>query len=222
MRILIVEDDLTLQRGLRHTLSYAGHQTVAAYDGVHADTLLCTESFDLVVLDLGLPKLDGIAVLERLRKRNKTTPVLVLSARDRTEDRVRGLDTGADDYLCKPFALSEFEARVRAFARRGLGASIHVGKLEWSWEDRQGRVGADELSLSKNEVTVLESLLRSPGKIVSKAMLARCIGAEEAVAADNMVEVYIHRLRKKVADARVEIRTVRGLGYSLRESAVAD
>ena len=99
MRVLIVEDDLTLQRGLRHLLSDAGHQTVAVSDGVHADTLLCAESFDLVVLDLCLPKLDGIAVLERLRKRRQTTPVLILSALDRTEDRVRGLDTGADDYL---------------------------------------------------------------------------------------------------------------------------
>ena len=140
MRILLVEDDLALQRGLQHTLSEAGHQTVAVVDGIHADTLLCAESFDLVVLDLGLPKLDGIAVLERLRKRSQTVPVLVLSARDRTEDRVRGLDTGADDYLCKPFDLAEFEARVRAFVRRGQGASIHVGMLEWSWEDRQGKV----------------------------------------------------------------------------------
>jgi len=218
MRVLIVEDDLTLQRGLRHLLSDAGHQTVAVSDGVHADTLLCAESFDLVVLDLCLPKLDGIAVLERLRKRRQTTPVLILSALDRTEDRVRGLDTGADDYLCKPFDLSEFEARVRALVRRGHGVPLRVGTLEWSWENRLGMVGNDELSLSRNEVLVLEALLRIPGKIVSKSALARCIGDEDAAAADNTIEVYIHRLRRKLAHAEVEIRTVRGLGYSLRES----
>ena len=118
MRVLLAEDDLILQRGLKQTLRDAGHQAIVVSDGMHADTLLRTEPFDLVVLDLGLPRLDGIAVLERLRRRGQSTSVLILSARDRTEDRVRGLDTGADDYMCKPFDLAEFEARVRAFARR--------------------------------------------------------------------------------------------------------
>ena len=180
--------------------------------------LLRGEPFDLVVLDLGLPRLDGIVVLERLRKRKQTTPVLILSARDQTEDRVRGLDTGADDYMCKPFDLAEFEARVRAFVRRGHGASIRVGALEWSWESRQGWIESQEIELSKHEVTMLETLLQSPGKIVSKSVLARRIGDEISAAGDNMVEVYIHRLRKKLVHGKVEIRTVRGLGYALRES----
>jgi two-component system OmpR family response regulator len=220
MRILLVEDDLTLQRGLRQTLCDAGHQTIVASDGVHADTLLCTEPFDLVVLDLGLPSLDGITVLERLRKRRQSTSVLILSARERTEDRVRGLDTGADDYMCKPFDLAEFEARVRAFARRGHGASIRLAALEWFWEHRHGQIGPDELELSKNEVTILEALLQTPGKIVPKGVLACRIGDEASSAGDNTVEVYIHRLRKKLAPGGVEIRTVRGLGYSLRESSI--
>jgi len=219
MRVLLAEDDLILQRGLKQTLRDAGHQAIVVSDGMHADTLLRTEPFDLVVLDLGLPRLDGIAVLERLRRRGQSTSVLILSARDRTEDRVRGLDTGADDYMCKPFDLAEFEARVRAFARRGRISSIRLAALEWSWEHRAGQIGGEELELLKNEVTILEALLQNPGKIVPKDVLARRIGDEESSAGDNTVEVYIHRLRRKLAPAGVEIRTIRGLGYLLRESS---
>ena len=217
MDVLLAEDDLTLQLGLRQVLTAAGHQTIVAADGAHADTLLATESFDLLVLDLGLPKLDGLAVLQRLRQRKQSLPVLILSARDRTEDRVRGLDTGADDYLTKPFELDEFEARVRALLRRGQGATLVLGTLEWSSENRQAWVDRAPLVLSPHELTVLESLLQSMGKIVTKATLARRLGAEDYAAGDNIVEVYIYRLRKKLAVARVEIRTVRGLGYLLHE-----
>jgi len=221
MRVLLAEDDLILQRGLKQTLRDAGHQAIVVSDGMHADTLLRTEPFDLVVLDLGLPRLDGIAVLERLRRRGQSTSVLILSARDRTEDRVRGLDTGADDYMCKPFDLAEFEARVRAFARRGHVRSIRLAALEWSWEHRAGQIGGEELELLKNEVTILEALLQNPGKIVPKDVLGRRIGDEESSAGDNTVEVYIHRLRRKLAPAGVEIRTIRGLGYLLRESSAS-
>lgn len=221
MRVLLAEDDLILQRGLKQTLRDAGHQAIVVSDGMHADTLLRTEPFDLVVLDLGLPRLDGIAVLERLRRRGQSTSVLILSARDRTEDRVRGLDTGADDYMCKPFDLAEFEARVRAFARRGHVGSIRLAALEWSWEHRAGQIGGEELELLKNEVTILEALLQNPGKIVPKDVLGRRIGDEESSAGDNTVEVYIHRLRRKLAPAGVEIRTIRGLGYLLRERSAS-
>ena len=221
MQVLLAEDDLTLQRGLRQVLTAAGHQTVVATDGAHADTLLATEAFDLLVLDLGLPQLDGLAVLQRLRQRKQSLPVLILSARDRTEDRVRGLDTGANDYLTKPFDLAEFEARVRALLRRGEGATMSLGALEWSWENRQAWIGQLPLALSQHESTVLESLLQSMGKIVTKAALVRRLGAVDYAAGDNMVEVYIHRLRKKLASAGVAIRTVRGLGYQLHE-LVAD
>lgn len=216
MRVLLAEDDPTLRTGLLQVLAAAGHSAVAAVDGAHADTLLATESFDLVVLDLGLPRLDGLDVLARLRRRRQTVPVLILSARDRLEDRVRGLDCGADDYLSKPFDLPEFEARVRALLRRGQGAGIQIGLLEWDREARQGRVGSHPIGLSRHETAMLESLLKAPGRIVAKEELAQRIGAGEMGAADNKVEVYIHRLRKKLHEAEVEIHTVRGLGYLLR------
>ena len=216
MRVLLAEDDPTLRMGLQQVLAVAGHSAVTVSDGAHADTLLATESFDLVVLDLGLPQLDGLDVLARLRRRGQTVPVLILSARDRMEDRVRGLDRGADDYLSKPFDLPEFEARVRALLRRGQGADVQIGLLEWDREARQGRVGSHAMVLSRHETAMLESLLKSPGRIISKEELAQRIGARDMVVADNKVEVYIHRLRKKILEAEVEIHTVRGLGYLLR------
>ncbi len=217
MRVLLAEDDPTLQKGLAQVLGGAGHQAVVAGDGHQADTLLATETFDLVVLDLGLPRLDGIAVLERLRRRRQTVPVLILSARDRTQDRVLGLDRGADDYMTKPFELSEFEARVRALLRRGQGAAFRIGRLEWSWDRREASVDGEVLALSRHEVSLLESLVQSSGRTVAKAALAMLLGEDGTPAGDNMVEVYVHRLRRKLADAGLEIRTVRGLGYRLHE-----
>jgi DNA-binding response OmpR family regulator len=217
LRVLIVEDDPTLQGGLRQALQHAGHEPVMAGDGVDADVLLCNEPFDLVVLDLGLPHMSGITVLQRLRARHQAMPVLILSARDRTEDRVRGLDAGADDYLTKPFELSEFEARVRALHRRLQGPALRIGTLEWSWESHQGRVGEVELGLSRGEAMVLEALLRNPGRIVAKEVIAQRISSADEPTSDNVVEVQVHRLRRKLADAGLEIRTVRGLGYLLRE-----
>jgi len=215
VRVLLIEDDLTLQRGLAQVLADAGHQAVVAGDGLHADTLLATEPFDLVVLDLGLPGMDGIEVLERLRQRRQTLSVLILSARDRTLDRVRGLDRGADDYMTKPFELSEFEARVRALLRRGQGATLKIGRLEWFWDRREAAVDGAALPLSRHEINLLEALLQTPGRVVAKNTLANLLGDDGAAAGDNMVEVYIHRLRRKLADTGAEIGTVRGIGYRL-------
>jgi two-component system OmpR family response regulator len=217
VRVLLAEDDLTLQRGLAQVLADAGHQAVVTDNGLQADTMLATEPFDLVVLDLGLPQLDGILVLERLRRRRQTLPVLILSARDRTQDRVRGLDSGADDYLTKPFELSEFEARIRALLRRGQGPTLHIGRLEWIWDRREAAIDDKVLALSRHEVSLLEALVQTPGKIIAKDTLAHRLGEDGAAAGDNLVEVYIHRLRRKLTDAEVEIRTVRGLGYRLQE-----
>ena len=217
MRVLIVEDDPILSAGLQEALAGVGHDTVCLGDGLAADLLLGHEHFDLVVLDLGLPSMSGTLVLKRLRARHQSLPVLILSARDRTEDRVQGLDAGADDYLGKPFELSEFEARVRALLRRAQGQGLALGRLQWSFEHHQGEVGGESLSLSRGEVSVLEALLRAPGRIIAKETIARRIGPE-VPSSDNMVEVYIHRLRRKLADAGVEIRTVRGLGYLMREA----
>lgn len=217
MRILIAEDDLALQHGLQDVLTSAGHQTLVASDGLQADMLLATESFDLLVLDLGLPGMDGLTVLQRLRRRKQSTPVLILTARDRTEERVRGLDAGADDYMSKPFDLPELEARVRALLRRGQETRVQLGDLEWSRDRRQARIGGNELPLSKNELAILEALFQNPGRIIGKDVLAQRIGNDNIPAGDNMVEVYIHRLRQKLANAGVEVRTVRGLGYLLGE-----
>ena len=216
MRVLLVEDDLTLQGGLAQALTDVGHQVVVAGNGNHADTLLTTESFDLVVLDLGLPGMDGIAVLERLRRRRNATPVLILSARDRTLDRVHGLDRGADDYLTKPFELSEFEARVRALLRRGQGTTVRIGGLTWFWDGREALVDNTALTLSRHEINLLEALLQTPGRVVAKNALANLLGDDDGTAGDNMVEVYVHRIRRKLVNSGVEISTVRGVGYRIR------
>lgn len=216
MRILVVEDDPTLQRGLAQALDCAGHTTVVASDGERADLLLTTENFDLLVLDIGLPKMDGLTVLERLRRRRQSLPVLILSARERTHDRVDGLDRGADDYLTKPFELSEFEARVRALLRRGQAGTVRIGGLAWKWETREATIANVAVELTRHEATLLEALIQTPGRTVSKTMLAERLGDGIPVE-DNLVEVYMHRLRRKLINAEVSIRTVRGLGYRLNE-----
>jgi DNA-binding response OmpR family regulator len=213
-----VEDDPTLQLGLAQVLAHSGHQAMSAGDGAQADVLLATEAFDLLVLDLGLPKMDGMRVLERLRQRKKAMPVLILSARDRPQDRVQGLDCGADDYLSKPFDLAEFEARVRALLRRGQGQSASLGRLEWFWDRREATIDGRPMDLSRHEATVLEALMRTGRRVTRKDALAASLGEDGVAAGDNTVEVYISRLRRKLALADVEIRTVRGLGYRLQEA----
>ncbi|MGQ5525206.1 response regulator transcription factor [Chitinimonas sp. PSY-7] len=222
MRILLAEDDPALQRGLREALARMGYQPVVVGNGEHADTLLASEQFDLVVLDLGLPGLDGLDVLRQLRARRQSVPVLILSARDRLEDRIAGLNSGADDYLTKPFDLTEFEARVRAQLRRGHGAVTTLGKLEWHWPTRQAVVDGQALTLSAKDSVLLESLLQQAGKVVTKETLAWRMGDTELAAGENTVEVYIHRLRRKLVPAGLVILTVRGVGYFLQEAPDAD
>lgn len=217
MRILLAEDDPTLQRGLEQALRETGHLPIVTGDGESADLFLVTESFDLLVLDLGLPKMDGLLVLERLRRRRQVLPVLILSARDQTEDRVRGLNQGADDYLTKPFELSEFNARVRALLRRGQGATMVIGTLEWSWNNREATIDGNPVNLTRHELSLLEALIQTPERTVIKRTLALLLGEDGNAAEDNLVEVYMHRLRRKLEQAHIEIRTVRGLGYRLHE-----
>ena len=196
----------------------AGFAVDWAQDGVQAENALSGYSYDAMLLDLGLPRREGLEVLRHLRKRGVTLPVMILTARDTVEDRVRGLDAGADDYLLKPFALNELLARLRALLRRAHGLAdtqIRMGRLSFDSVKRQVYVGDVPLVLSAREMEVLEILLNHAGHVTAKEAIAdRLTGWEEGVG-DNAVEVYIHRLRRKLAGSGVLIRTLRGLGYLL-------
>ena len=220
MRILIAEDDATIADGLTRALRHSGYAVDCARTGPDADAALAVGQYDLVILDLGLPKLNGFEVLKRLRGRRSKVPVLILTALDAVSDRVRGLDLGADDYLSKPFALSELEARVRALTRRGPdGASslLAHGELTYDQVHRVAALKGAPLDLSARETGLLEILLRSAGRVVSKERLVEhmCEWGEEV--STNAIEVYMHRLRKKLGDSDVKIATVRGLGYCLEK-----
>jgi two-component system OmpR family response regulator len=217
MRILIAEDDSILADGLSRSLRQNGYAVDAVHDGASADAALAAQPFDLLILDIGLPKLSGLEVLRRLRSRNSHMPVLILTAADSVEQRVKGLDLGADDYMAKPFALSELEARVRALTRRGAGGGPTVlrhGRLAFDQVGRVVTVDEQAVELSAREVSLLEILLQRSGRMVSKKQLVDhlCEWGEEV--STNAIEVYVHRLRKKL-EPGVKIATVRGLGYCL-------
>lgn len=222
MRIFIVEDDLVLADGLKNSLMQSGYAVDLVTSGTDADNVLGYQAFDLVVLDLGLPKLSGFEVLKRLRARGSKTPVLILTANDDIENRVKGLDLGADDYLSKPFSLAELEARVRALIRRGQAggsAIITVGKLQLDTVNRAAIYNDVSLNLSARELAVLEILMLKTGKVVNKEqMLEKLCNFDEDIS-DNALEVYLHRLRKKLDTSDINIRTIRGLGYMLENNA---
>ena len=218
MRILLAEDDAVLADGLIRALRQSGYAVDWVKTGMDADAALAAQAFDLVILDLGLPKLSGQEVLKRLRARGAGCPVLILTALDGIEDRVKGLDLGADDYLPKPFNLSEMEARVRALIRRGLGGAatlLRHGALTYDLVGRVATVNELPVELSARESSLLEVFLQRSGRLVSKEQLVDhlCEWGEEV--STNAIEVYVHRLRKKLESAGVKIATVRGLGYSL-------
>lgn len=221
MRILIAEDDQVLADGLQRTLRAAGAAVDHVARGDAADAaLLVSDNFDLLILDLGLPGMGGLEVLRRLRARGSRLPVLILTAADSVEDRVRGLDLGADDYMAKPFALAELEARVRALVRRGNGAAsslIQHGPLTYDQAGRVVTIDGKMVELSARELSLLEVLLQRAGRLVSKEQLVErlCEWGDEV--SNNAIEVYIHRLRKKIERGPIRIATVRGLGYCLEK-----
>ena len=222
MRILIVEDDLVLADGLKSSLTQSGYAVDLMTSGIDADGVLAYQTFDLVLLDLGLPKLNGFEVLKRLRGRGSKMPVLILTANDDIDNRVKGLDLGADDYLSKPFNLAELEARVRALIRRGQAggsAIISVGKLQLDTTSRAAAYNDASLNLSARELAVLEILILKAGKVVNKEqMLEKLCNFDEDIS-DNALEVYLHRVRKKLELSDINIRTIRGLGYMLEINA---
>lgn len=223
MRILLAEDDPVIADGLGRALRRGGYAVDHVASGVDADAALVSHTFDLLILDLGLPRLPGIEVLKRLRARRSSLPVLVLTAQDGVDERVRGLDAGADDYLTKPFALPELEARVRALTRRGTGqpCCVEIGRLIYDHADRVLKINGQVVELSAREVGLLEVFILRLGRLVSKDQLVEhlCGWGEEV--SSNAIEVYVHRLRKKLEDSGVRIVTVRGLGYCLEKPDAA-
>ncbi|PNU06863.1 response regulator transcription factor [Novosphingobium guangzhouense] len=215
MRLLLVEDDADLRETIARALELAGHRTDALASGEEADAALRGGGYDLVVLDLGLPDIDGLDLLRRVRGRRDATPILILTARDAIDDRIAGLRAGADDYLVKPFALGELEARVEAIRRRLSGTVVRLanGPLEFDPETRQAFIDGRLLDLSLRETDVLEALISRVGEVLQKARLAQQMSNWDREVATNSVEVYVSRLRRKLAPHAVSIRTIHGLGY---------
>jgi DNA-binding response OmpR family regulator len=214
VRILLVEDDDLLAAGIRDTLERALYAVDWVNDGAQALAALHASDFDLVILDLGLPKLDGVEVLKRLRAGGGATPVIVLSARDTAPDRVLGLDAGADDYLTKPFDVDELLARVRARQRRLRGAAVNViehGPLRLDPAALSVTFDGRPIELQRREFMLLQRLLQSAGQVLSRAQLEESLYGWDGGVASNSVDVHIHKLRRKLYPD--VIRTVRGVGY---------
>ena len=224
MRILVVEDEQKVANALREGLEDERYDVVVERTGEDAFFRLTTEAFDLILLDLGLPGRDGLEILTTLRQKGVKTPVLVLTARDTLQDRVAGLDSGADDYLVKPFAFAELLARIRALLRRGRAAEsprLAVGDLTMDLITRKVTRGGSPVELTVREFELLEYLMRYDGQVVSRETLARDVWKETArtTPLDNVIDVHIARLRRKIDMERPVrlIHTVRGVGFMLRE-----
>jgi two-component system, OmpR family, copper resistance phosphate regulon response regulator CusR len=224
LRILIVEDEAKVACALQEGLEREEYDVVVARSGEEGFYLVSAEEFDLVILDLMLPGRDGLQVLSTLRKRGLVTPVLILTARDAVEDRVQGLDSGADDYLVKPFAFPELSARIRALLRRGRTEQVvrlKLADLEMDLVARKVRRGTKDVEFTVREFELLEYLLRHKEQVVSREMLAREVWKEpsRATPLDNVIDVHMARLRRKLDEPfdHKLIHTIRGVGYVLRE-----
>jgi two-component system OmpR family response regulator len=218
MQILLAEDDAVLSDGISKALQQRGYLVEVYNDGMSAQKAALNSHYDLLILDLGLPKLDGLAVLQTVRTENKVVPILIITARDGLNERVHGLDLGADDYITKPFDLPELEARIRALLRRTTQIKedeLTLGQLRFDTTGRRAFVAGVPLELFAKELALLELLMLRAGKVVSKEQLIEHMYGWDDDVTHNAVEVNIHRLRKKLEIAQVNIRTIRGLGYLL-------
>jgi two-component system, OmpR family, response regulator len=220
VRILLVEDDPLLADAVARAFEQNAHAVDVARTGEAADQALVTATYDLVLLDIALPKMNGLDVLRRLKARRSAVPVILITVRDSLEDRVDGLDCGADDYITKPFHLSELEARVRAVMRRtqaGVSSDIVHGRLRLDTTGRRLFADNEPLDLSMREFAVAELLLTRAGKVVTKQQILEKLYGWEEASSSNAVEVFIYRLRKKLESAGVNIRTIRGMGYLIEK-----
>lgn len=218
MRVLVIEDDATLGPALQEFLAGQGYAVDWLNDGEHVAGAISAQHYDLLLLDLNLPGLSGLDVLRQLRRDGEQVPVLILTARDALEDRVAGLDAGADDYVTKPFELPELAARVRAFARRRTGQAqpqLEAGPLVFDTVNREVRAAGRRISLSVRELSVLEMLMGRVGRVVTKRQIVNSLSAWDADFSENAVEVYVYRLRKRLEGCGASIQTVRGFGYLL-------
>ena len=217
MRFLIVEDDAVLRDVLTRSLSEAGHRVDATASCADAEAFWTVQPYDAVVLDLNLPDGSGLTALKNARRRGDATPVLVLTARNRTDERIAGLDAGADDYVGKPFELTEVEARLRALVRRSQGGKdrVEVGQLTLDHSVRRFFINEHPLDLPAREFEVLWELASKPGRVISKRLLSDKLSGFDDALGDNALEAFISRLRRKLQGSGATIRTLRGLGYLL-------
>ncbi|MFK7745868.1 MAG: response regulator transcription factor [Roseobacter sp.] len=218
MRITLVEDNISLAKGITYRLEDAGHAVDVLHDGLDADVHLRSDRSDLVILDINLPGLDGLSLLKAMRNRDDSRPVILLTARAETEDRVVGLDAGADDYLIKPFEMAELEARVRALLRRRSIPQRQmqtIGALEYDPTSRQLFHEGVEIEIPRREMSVFECLAAADGRLVSKNALLEHAYGTGADVEDSVVEVYISRLRGRLKGHGIHIKTQRGLGYQM-------
>ncbi|AJD42797.1 response regulator transcription factor [Rhizobium sp. SEMIA 4085] len=218
MRILLTEDNIALADGLSAILRGTGHAVDVVHDGASANAVIAAENFDLVILDLNLPEMDGLDVLRSMRARQNQAAVLILTARGAPEERVRGLDLGADDYLIKPFDITEFEARVRVLLRRQAGlhsATVMYGCVSFDLKSRTFSAGNMQLDIPAREVGLLEILFMRAGKVVSKEAITQSLTAFDDDISTNAIEQYVSRLRKRLAPHGLTVKTARGIGYYL-------
>lgn len=222
MRILLVEDDLPLAEALTALLVGSGYAVDVTHDGLSAESLIATEQFDLVILDLNLPEKDGLSVLRSLRARKNPIPIMILTARGEPAERVAGLDLGADDYMVKPFDVGEFEARIRSVLRRQSGlhvTEIRIGAVRFDMIARQFLAGDEPLNLPARELALLELFFRRAGRVVGKEAIVQSLTSLDDNLSDNAIEQYVSRLRRRLHPHGLHVRTARGLGYMLERTA---